>query len=189
MKKTEIITVLNNQMNTEKKTTRAKIIGVVIELAKKHLQDNIDYRGLVSEKSTRPVVNLGNLMEVIICIVLGEKNRNKVKSNLCYAMYKHAQSNEQKYTKFLNRINDLYDIEVNGQKCEIKRTTTDAPAHRLNDDQRADKYIIATYSIANGGNVFVFDNKNDIIVDRLNRAVPNQKIRFLDKELTAKIFG
>lgn len=186
MKKTEIINVLTNQMETEKKTTRAKIIAVVIELAKKHLRSDVEYHGLVSTTSQRQIINLGNLMEVIIAIVLGEKTRNRVKSNKVYAMYRN---NEQKYNVFLNRINELYDIELNGQKCEIKRTTTDAPAHRLNNDQKVDKYIIASYSIANGGNVFVFNNKNDIIVDRLNRAVPNQKMRFLDKELTAKVFG
>ena len=184
MKKTTILAIMQQQQNTEKKSTRAKFVGVVANLVAKHLDDNTEYYGLArTYNDDREIINLGCAMEIIIANVLGAK-ADCVKSSRVYRIYK-----DRDYNKFQQLVKDIYDANVNGETYEIKFATTDAPAHKQNLDQQVDKYVIATYSAKDGGQVFVFTDKKDITLDNQGRAIANQRAKFLNKELTQRVFG
>lgn len=161
MKKSTLLSVLEAQKSATKKTTRQDIISAVEKLVEYHINDNAEITGLSPNRSTTGV-NLGEVVEIII----KSKFRNK-----------------------LNKDNKTYDATIKGDKVEIKFSTSDSYAHATNTTNQVDYYLIATYTKKEGGNIFRIPRASEIEVNNQGRAITNQKVRYLDRQLTQEIFG
>lgn len=161
MKKQTILSILASQKKLTKKTTRQDVIDVVSMLVDYHISDNVEIEGLSPNRSTTGL-NLGEIMEVVI----KSKFRNK-----------------------LSKDNKLYDATIKGDKVEIKFSTSDSYAHTTNTNQKVDYYLIATYTKKEGGNIFKIPTAKEIEVNNQGRAITNQKVKYLDRQLTKEIFG
>lgn len=161
MKKENLITTLKLQENLTKKTTRKDFVAVVRTLAEKHIKNGAEIEGI---SPTASGVNLGDTAEIIIKSLF----RNKL-----------VKSQKE------------YDAQYKGEKVEVKWTTSDAYAHPINENAKVDYYIIATYTKALGGQVFKipYNERQNIQVNKQNRVITNQKAKYLNLELTAKVFG
>lgn len=157
--------VLDNQIINTKKTTRKDIIKVVRDMVAYHIKDNANISGLSGTRSATGL-NLGEVVEVITHAIF----RNALKKS---ASDKH------------------YDLQIKGEKCEVKFTTSDAYAHPINLNAVVDYYLIVAYSKTLGGQVFKvpYANRKDITVNAQMRVTPNQLAKYLDKGLTAKVFA
>ena len=164
MNKKELLETLSNQIESTQKSTRKDIVKMVSNLVVKHFNNNVVINGLNNTRSNSGV-NLGELVEII------------TKKALFNAHAKKSTSE--------------YDYQKDGVKYEIKFTTSDAYAHAINEKQKVDYYIIVAYTKADGGCVFKvpYASKNEIAVNNQNRVITNQKAKFIDRELTEKIFG
>ena len=161
MKKNELLRTLEVQKLATKKNTRQDIINAVEMLVNYHIKDNADIKGISPNRSTSGV-NLGEIVELVI----KSKFRNK-----------------------LVKDNKEYDATINGEKVEIKFSTSDAYAHATNTNNKVDYYLIATYTKKEGGNIFRIPTASEIVVNNQGRAITNQKAKYLDKTLTREIFG
>lgn len=161
MKKENLITTLKLQENLTKKTTRKDFVAVVRTLVEKHIKNGAEIEGI---SPTASGVNLGDTAEIIIKSLF----RNKL-----------VKSQKE------------YDAQYKGEKVEVKWTTSDAYAHPINENAKVDYYIIATYTKALGGQVFKipYNERQNIQVNKQNRVITNQKAKYLNLELTAKVFG
>jgi hypothetical protein len=159
--KTNLINTLTTQQLNTKKTTRRDFIAVVRTLVEKHIKNGAEIEGI---SPTASGVNLGDTAEIVIKSLF----RNK-----------------------LVKSQKDYDAQYKGEKIEVKWTTTDAYAHPINETAKVDYYIIATYSKKLGGQVFKipYGERQNIQVDTRKRPIPNQKTKYLNLELTAKVFG
>lgn len=163
MKKTELLNLLNEQAKEPTtKTTRQQIIKVVANLVKKHIKDNADIQGVNLTRNEKGV-NLGEVVEIIT---------------------KSIYKNE------LVKDNKDYDLTDNGEKVEVKFTTSDAYAHRINPDQKVAYYLIIAYTQSDGGMVFKvpFAERDKIKVNKQGRVITNQLARFQDDNLTKRVF-
>lgn len=161
MNKQTILSILDTQRQLAKKNTRQDIISVVSKLVNYHIKDNAEINGLSATRSNSGL-NLGELVEVVI----KSKFRNK-----------------------LTKDNKEYDATIQGEKVEIKFSTSDAYAHTTNTKNKVDYYLIATYTKKEGGLIFKVPTAKEIEVNNQGRATTNQKAKYLDKELTREIFG
>lgn len=161
MKKENLITTLKLQETLTKKTTRKDFVAVVRTLAEKHIKNGAEIEGI---SPTASGVNLGDTAEIIIKSLF----RNKL-----------VKSQKE------------YDAQYKGEKVEVKWTTSDAYAHPINENAKVNYYIIATYTKALGGQVFKipYNERQNIQVNKQNRVITNQKAKYLNLELTAKVFG
>ena len=163
MKKTQLLELLNKQANQPNtKTTRQQIIKVVANLVSKHIKDNDNIQGINPTRNGKGV-NLGEVVEIIT-----------------KSIYKNKLVKDSKD----------YDLTDNGEKVEVKFTTSDAYSHPINPRQKVAYYLIIAYTKADGGMVFKvpFAEKNNIQVNKQGRVITNQLARYLDKELTQKVF-
>jgi len=163
MKKETLINLLNNQQLLTKKTTRKDIIALVRDMVEKHIKDNAEIVGISATRDNNGV-NLGEVMEIVAKSLF----RNKL-----------AKSEKN------------YDATIQGEKVEIKFSTSDAYAHPINDNAKVDYYLIITYSKKLGGLVYKvpFANKNEIDINNQLRVTTNQSKKFIDNELTARLFN
>ena len=78
----------------------------------------------------------------------------------------------------------------NGEKVEVKFTTSDAYAHKINQDQKVAYYLIIAYTQSEGGIVFKipFAEKDNIKTNKQGRVITNQLAKYQDKELTKRVF-
>lgn len=159
--KTNLINTLTTQQLNTKKSTRRDFIAVVRTLVEKHIKNGAEIEGI---SPTASGVNLGDTAEIVIKSLF----RNK-----------------------LVKSQKDYDAQYKGEKVEVKWTTTDAYAHPINENAKVDYYIIATYSKKLGGQVFKipYGERQNIQVDTRKRPIPNQKAKYLNLELTEKVFG
>ena len=163
MKKTELLNLLNEQANEPTtKTTRQHIIKVVANLVKKHIKDNADIQGIYQTRNEKGV-NLGDVVEII-----------------AKSIYKNELVKDSKD----------YDLTDNGEKVEVKFTTSDAYAHKINQDQKVAYYLIIAYTQSEGGTVFKipFAERDKIKVNKQGRVITNQLARFQDNDLTKRVF-
>ena len=161
MKKENLITTLTLQANLTKKTTRKDFVAVVRTLVEKHIKHGAEIEGI---SPTNSGVNLGDTAEIVIKSLF----RNK-----------------------LVKSQKDFDAQYKGEKIEVKWTTSDAYAHPINENAKVDYYIIAAYSKALGGQVFKvpYAERNNIQVNKQKRIITNQKAKYLNLELTKKVFG
>lgn len=161
MKKENLIQTLLLQEILTQKCTRKDFVAVVRELVEKHIKNGAEIEGI---SPTATGVNLGDTAEIIIKSLF----RNK-----------------------LVKSQKDYDAQYKGEKVEVKWTTSDAYAHPINENAKVDYYIIATYSKKLGGQVFKvpYNERHNIQVNNQNRVITNQKAKYLNLELTAKVFG
>ena len=163
MKKNELLNLLNEQAKQPgTKTTRQHIIKVVTHLVEKHIKNNADIQGINPPRKAKGV-NLGEVVEIIT---------------------KSIYKNE------LVKDNKDYDLTDNGEKVEVKFTTSDAYAHRINQEQKVAYYLIIAYTQSEGGIVFKvpFAERDNIKTNNQGRVITNQLARFQDKELTKRVF-
>lgn len=165
MKKTILLSILAQQQQQTKKTTRQDIIALVSNLVRKHIKDNAEIEG-VNLTRDQIGVNLGEVVEVI----MKSLHRNKLAK---------ASSNQH------------YDLTAKGEKVEVKFTTSDAYAHPINPNEKVGYYLIVAYSKKLGGMVFKvpYANRGEIDTNNQARITINQKAKFLDRELTQRVFG
>lgn len=165
MKKQVLLSILAQQQQQTKKNTRQDIIKVVADLVDKHIKDNAEITGVNPTKDFLGV-NLGEVVEVVMKSIFN----NKV-----------AKSDSSKH----------YDLTAKGEKVEVKFTTSDAYAHPINPNEKVGYYLIVAYSKKLGGQVFKVPYANRGEIDRNNqdRITINQKVKFLDKDLTRKVFS
>lgn len=163
MKKETLINLLNNQQLLTKKTTRKDIIALVRDMVEKHIKDNAEINGINATRDNNGV-NLGEVMEIVAKSLF----RNK-----------------------LTKSEKNYDATIQGEKVEIKFSTSDAYAHPINNNSKVDYYLIITYSKKLGGMVFKvpYERKNEIDINNQLRITTNQKQKFLDKDLTKRLFN
>jgi len=165
MKKENLITMLESQRVMTKKNTRKDIVAFVRDMVEYHIKDGADITGLSATRSNTGV-NLGEVVEIVAKSLF----RNKLAK---------AQSNAK------------CDLIAKGEKVEVKFATSDAYAHPINPNEVVDYYMIITYSKKLGGNVFKvpFASRNEIDINNQSRITINQKAKFLDKELTKRLFA
>lgn len=165
MTKKELLQGLTTQKEKTIKTTRKDIIGIVYNLVNNHIKDNQDINGVNLTRSTIGF-NLGEIVEIVIKSIFKNKT---VKS----------------------ASNRGFDSLYKGAKYEIKFTTSDAYAHPVNKKVKVDYYLIVGYSKSMGGVVFKipFSARDEIVVNNQQRVVINQKAKFIDKDLTSKLFN
>ncbi len=165
MKKTILLSILAQQQQQTKKTTRQDIIALVSNLVQKHIKDNAEIDGINLTRD-QIGVNLGEVVEVI----MKSLHRNKLAK---------ASSNQH------------YDLTSKGEKVEVKFTTSDAYAHPINKNEKVGYYLIVAYSKKLGGMVFKvpYANRGEIDTNNQDRITINQKAKFLDRELTQRVFG
>ena len=163
MKKQTLINLLDSQKNLTKKNTRQDIITFVRDMVEYHIKDNADIQGINATRSGVGV-NLGEVMEVVVKSVF----RNKL-----------AKSDSTRH----------YDMQVQGEKVEVKFSTSDAYAHAINASEKVDYYLIITYSKKLGLQAFKvpYAQRNEIDINNQSRITINQKVKFLDKELTQRL--
>ena len=162
MKKTTILTLLNSQKSTTKKTTRKDVIELVASLVEKHIPANAEISGLSLNRSMSGL-NLGDIIEVVA---------------------------KSLYNNPLEKSDKSYDLTDNNKKVEVKFATSDAYAHPFNNE-KVDYYMIITYSKKLGGMVFKvpYANRNEIDINNQARITINQKQKFFDSALTKKVFS
>ena len=163
MKKIELLNLLNEQAKQPNtKTTRQQIIKVVANLVKKHIKDNADIQGISTTRNAKGV-NLGDVVEIIT-----------------KSIYKNELVKDSKD----------YDLTDNGEKVEVKFTTSDAYAHKINPEQKVAYYLIIAYTQSEGGIVFKvpFAERDKIKVNNQGRVITNQLARFQDNNLTNRVF-
>ena len=163
MKKIELLNLLNEQAKQPNtKTTRQQIIKVVANLVKKHIKDNADIQGISTTRNAKGV-NLGDVVEIIT-----------------KSIYKNELVKDSKD----------YDLTDNGEKVEVKFTTSDAYAHKINPEQKVAYYLIIAYTQSEGGIVFKvpFAERDKIKVNNQGRVITNQLARFQDNNLTKRVF-
>lgn len=165
MKKQTLIDLLDSQKTLTKKNTRKDIIEVVRNMVEYHIKDNAEVVGLSGTRSNTGV-NLGEVVEVVAKSLF----RNKLEK---------ASSDKH------------YDLLAKGEKVEVKFATSDAYAHPINQNEVVDYYMIITYSKKLGGMVFKvpFAQRNEIDINNQCRITINQKAKFLDKQLTKRLFA
>ena len=165
MKKQTLIDLLDSQKTLTKKNTRKDIIEVVRDMVAYHIKDNAEVVGLSGTRSNTGV-NLGEVVEVVAKSLF----RNKLEK---------ASSDKH------------YDLLAKGEKVEVKFATSDAYAHPINQNEVVDYYMIITYSKKLGGMVFKvpFAQRNEIDINNQCRITINQKAKFLDKQLTKRLFA
>lgn len=165
MKKQILIDLLDSQKTLTKKNTRKDIIDVVRDMVEYHIPANANILGLSGTRSNTGV-NLGEVVEVVAKSLF----RNKLEK---------ASSDKH------------YDLLAKGEKVEVKFATSDAYAHPINKNEVVDYYLIITYSKKLGGMVFKvpFAQRNEIDINNQSRITINQKAKFLDKELTKRLFA
>jgi hypothetical protein len=163
MKKQQLIALLNAQQQLTKKTTRKDIISFIADMVEYHIKDNADIKG-VNPTRDNLGVNLGEVMEVIAKSLF----RNKLE-----------KSDSSKH----------YDLVAKGEKVEVKFSTSDAYAHPINQNEKVDYYLLITYSKKLGLNAFKvpYDKRNEIDTNNQNRITINQKVKFLDRDLTERL--
>ena len=163
MKKNELLNLLNEQAKQPNtKTTRQQIIKVVAHLVEKHIKDNADIQGISTTRNANGV-NLGDVVEII-----------------AKSIYKNELVKDSKD----------YDLTDNGEKVEVKFTTSDAYAHRINQEQKVAYYLIIAYTQSEGGTVFKipFAERDNIKTNNQGRVITNQLAKYQDKELTKRVF-
>ena len=165
MKKEKLLQVLAIQRNNTKKNTRQDIISVVRDMVEYHIKDNAEITG-VNPTRENTGVNLGEVVEVVAKSLF----RNKLEK---------SDSNKH------------YDLTHKGEKVEVKFATSDAYAHPINKSEKVDYYLIITYSKKLGGQVFKvpYDKRNEIDTNNQSRITINQKVKFLDNQLTKRLFA
>ncbi len=165
MKKESLLNMLNSQLDLTKKSTRKDIVALVRDMVNYHIKDGAEISGLSATRSNTGV-NLGEVVEIIAKSLF----RNKLTK---------AQSNAK------------YDLLAKGEKVEVKFSTSDAYAHAINPNEVVDYYMIITYSKKLGGMVFKvpFSQRSEIDRNNQNRITINQKQKFLDKDLTKRVFA
>ena len=161
MKKENLINTVSLQETITNKSTRKDFVAVVRTLVEKHIKNGAEIEGI---SPTASGVNLGDTAEIVIKSLF----RNK-----------------------LIKSQKDFDAQYKGEKVEVKWTTSDAYAHPINENAKVDYYIIATYSKSLGGQVFKipYSERQNIQVDSRKRPITNQKAKYLNLELTAKVFG
>lgn len=161
MKKENLIATLLLQETITKKSTRKSFVAVVRNLVEKHIKNGAEIDGI---SPTNSGVNLGDTAEIVIKSLF----RNK-----------------------LVKSQKDFDAQYKGEKIEVKWSTSDAYAHPINENAKVDYYIIATYSKALGGQVFKipYAERHNIQVNNQKRVITNQKAKYLNLELTKKVFG
>lgn len=165
MKKSNLIDLLDSQKTLTKKNTRKDIIAVVRDMVDYHIKDNAEINGLSATRSNSGV-NLGEVVEVVAKSLFNNK-------------LEKASSDKH------------YDLIAKGEKVEVKFATSDAYAHPINPREVVDYYLIITYSKKLGGQVFKvpFANRNEIDINNQSRITINQKVKFLDRQLTERMFA
>ena len=155
--------MLKSQRVMTKKNTRQDIIDFVASMVEYHIKDNADLVG-INPTRTGSGVNLGEVMEVVAKSLF----RNKLE-----------KSDSSKH----------YDLLAKGEKVEVKFSTSDAYAHPINKSEVVDYYLIITYSKKLGLQVFKvpYAQRNEIDINNQSRITINQKVKFLDKELTQRL--
>ena len=155
--------MLDSQLVLTKKSTRKDIVAFVRDMVAYHIKDNADISGINTTRSNTGV-NLGEVMEVIAKSLF----RNKL-----------SKSDSSKH----------YDMTVKGEKVEVKFSTSDAYAHPINAQEVVDYYLIITYSKKLGLNAFKvpYAKRSEIDTNNQSRITINQKVKFLDKELTERL--
>lgn len=143
------------------KSTRKAVVSLVRDMVEYHIKDNAEVLGLSSTRSFTGV-NLGEVVEIIVKSLF----RNK-----------------------LTKSAKAYDLQAQGEKVEVKFTTSDAYAHAINPNQKVDRYLIVAYSKGEGLLAFNVpaSQKDEIILNTQRRVVVNQKAKFLDRELTKRL--
>ena len=163
MKKSEGLNLRNEQAKqADTKTTRQQRIRVVAHLVEKHIKNNADIQGINPTRNAKGV-NLGEVVEIIT-----------------KSIYKNELVKDSKD----------YDLTDNGEKVEVKFTTSDAYAHRINPEQKVAYYLIIAYTQNEGGVVFKvpFAEKDNIKTNKQGRVITNQLAKYQDKELTKRVF-
>lgn len=163
MKKENLLKILESQRVMTKKNTRQDIIDFVASMVEYHIKDNADLVG-INPTRTGSGVNLGEVMEVVAKSLF----RNKLE-----------KSDSSKH----------YDLIAKGEKVEVKFSTSDAYAHPINKSEKVDYYLIITYSKKLGLQVFKvpYAQRNEIDINNQSRITINQKVKFLDKQLTQRL--
>ncbi len=163
MKKENLLEMLKSQRVMTKKNTRQDIIDFVASMVEYHIKDNADLVG-INPTRTGSGVNLGEVMEVVAKSLF----RNKLE-----------KSDSSKH----------YDLIAKGEKVEVKFSTSDAYAHPINKSEVVDYYLIITYSKKLGLQAFKvpYAQRNEIDINNQSRITINQKVKFLDKELTQRL--
>jgi len=164
MKKEQLLNLLNEQANQPTtKTTRKDIIKVVAQLVEKHIKDNADVYGISTTRKHTNYVNLGDVVEIVAKSI---------------------------FNNDLHKNNNSYDVEHNGEKVEVKFATSDAYAHKINKNNIVDYYLIITYTKALGGMVFKvpYTERQQIKVNKQGRVITNQLAKYIDNDLTKRVF-
>lgn len=165
MKKSVLLALLNCQYDNTKKTTRKDIVALVRDMVSYHIKDNAEINGINPTRDGTGV-NLGEVMEIVL-----------------HAIFRNALAKSES--------NKSYDLTVKGEKVEVKFTTSDAYAHPINQAQKVGYYLIVAYSKKLGGQVFKvpYEQRQHIDVNNQMRITINQKQRFLDTNLTKRVFA
>ena len=206
MKKYDIINTLELQKTTAK-STRKKVIEMIINLIDNKIGDNLEIDGLSINRSNNGL-NLGDLMEVIVKYATLQAygiTTNKMIKDLT----KNVQEiDKEKTPKKLRKDGQPYvngavdhtkavyktvvkhdhmdkkgDLIINNESFEIKFATSDAYATGLKNT-KADNIIIVSWTATDGLNVFKC-KPNEVVLHRNGRVVPNQKMKYLDSQITS----
>ena len=206
MKKYEIINTLELQKITAK-STRKKVIEMIINLIDNKIGDNLEIDGLSINRSSNGL-NLGDIMEVIVKYATLQAygiTTNKMIKDLT----KNVQEiDKEKTPKKLRKDGQPYvngavdhtkavyktvvkhdhmdkkgDLIINGESFEIKFSTSDAYATGLKDT-KADNIIVVSWTATDGLNVFKC-KPSEVVLHRNGRVVPNQKMKYLDSQITS----
>lgn len=164
MKKEKLLQILGYQIDNTKKTTRRDIISMVRGLVAHHIKDGANIDGVnVTRDGTG--LNLGEVVEVIL-----------------HSVFRNALRKTE---------GKGYDLQIKGEKVEVKFTTSDAYAHPINPNAQVDYYLIVAYSKKLGGMVFKvpYEQRMFIETNEQNRITINQRARFFDSELTKRVFA
>lgn len=211
MKKQDLLMILRLQQFNTKKPTRQKIIDVVIDSVFNNINDIDNINGITPSQKTNGV-NLGDTMEVVVkkCKLasLGIKSHDLTRDLTKKVLELDKELTPKKLTKngipykngALDHSQAVYsyvikhdlmdkkgDLIANGVSYELKFATSDAPATPLKNT-KADKVIISTWTASTGGVVFECE-PSQVVVDGRGRVVCNQKAKYINKELTALVFG
>lgn len=162
MKKQTLLELLKVQTQTTKKSTRKDIITFVRDMVEYHIPTNAEVNGISPARTGG--VNLGEVMEVV-----------------AKATYNNPLAKAQS--------NALYDLNANGERVEVKFSSSDAYAHPINPSERVDWYMIITYTKGDGLQVFKvpYAKRNEIRTNAQGRVITNQLAKFYDRQLTERL--
>ena len=205
MKKYEIINILELQKTTVK-STRKKVIEMIINLLDSKIADNLEIDGLSINRSSNGL-NLGDIMEVITKYTILQAygiTTNELIKDLTKQVQEIDKDNTPKklrkdgqpyingvldHTKAVyktvvkhDHMNRQGDLIINGESFEIKFSTSDAYATGLKDT-KADNIIVVSWTASDGLNVFKC-KPNEVVLHKNGRVVPNQKMKYLDRNIT-----